>query len=122
MVVAKKLISIIKRKNKALDGNLQLYLNNKIYHAYDISEEDIKIKNEYHTVPVIYFTSRKKNKFTNKILLDMIEKDDRAVFISINNSEDYKSADDISIIENNITLIKKKKERGSCPRSGKGRT
>lgn len=113
MVVAKKLISAIKRKNKALDGNLQLYLNNKIYHAYDISEEDIKIKNEYHTVPVIYFTSRKKNKFTNKILLDMIEKDDRAVFISINNSEDYKSADDISIIENNITLIKKKKERGN---------
>lgn len=95
----------INTKDRKKVWKVDLNLNNKIYHMIDISDEDVKIKGQWTTVPVIWFDKRKQTKrFGTKELTYMLEKTERPIYVSLNDYN-FKPAKDFEVIKENKTFI-----------------
>lgn len=105
MVKECDLRSSINTKDRKKVWKVDLNLNNKIYHMIDISDEDVKIKGQWTTVPVIWFDKRKQTKrFGTKELTYMLEKTERPIYVSLNDYN-FKPAKDFEVIKENKTFI-----------------
>lgn len=105
MVKECDLRSLINIKDKKKVWKVDLNLNNKIYHMIDISDEDVEIKGQRITVPVVWFDKRKQSKrFGTNELTYMLEKTERPIYVSL---EDYnfRPAKGVEAIKENKTFI-----------------